>query len=552
MANKPTYEELAQRVQELEKKNLEYDGKENGSFSTILKSFPHPFYVIDASNYRIILANPAAHPGLLSNGSTCYALMHNLDTPCDSAEHPCPVEKVKKTKKPVTVEHIHYDTDGNPRNIEVSAYPIFDVEGNVSQVIQYDVDITERKRLEEALWESEAQYRRLVENMNEGLAIHDENRLFRYANPRFLEIIGFPKDEVVGHAVSDFLDVANQHILEEQIALRRNGERKQYELLWNHKDGRTISTIVSPVPILDRDGQYKGSFAVVTEITQLKQMEETLRKSEDKYRILVQTMNEGFSMIDENQVRTYANQRLCEMLGYEHEDIVDAPATKVLDETNKKLFEQEFAKRRKGESGAYEITFTRKDGQKLPAIVSPRPVFDEEGNFKGSFSVITDVTDLKRTQEALKQREYEMEVQTANLEEANAALKVLLKRRDEDKRELEDKVLFNMRELAEPYLEKLRKTGLDERQKAFLDILESNLNDIISPFPRSLYFRHLNLTPAEMNIAALIRHGRTTKEIASVLNISSRTVETHRKNIRKKLNLTDKKANLRTKLLSLQ
>jgi PAS domain S-box-containing protein len=240
------------------------------------------------------------------------------------------------------------------------------------------------------------------------------------------------------------------------------------------------------------------------------------------------------------------------MLGFEMDEIVGAPASKILDETNKKLFEAEFAKRRKGESGTYEITFSRKDGQKVSAIVSPRPVFDEEGNFKGSFSVVTDITSLKQAELALKQREQELEMQRANLEEANAALKVLLKRRDEDKKELEEKVLFNMRELAEPYLEKLRKTALDERQKAYLDILESNLNEIISPFPRSLYFSYLNLTPAEMQIASLIRHGRTTKEIANVLNLSSRTVETHRKNIRKKLGLTDKKANLRTKLLSLQ
>jgi DNA-binding CsgD family transcriptional regulator len=168
------------------------------------------------------------------------------------------------------------------------------------------------------------------------------------------------------------------------------------------------------------------------------------------------------------------------------------------------------------------------------------------------FSVVTDITNLKQTELALKQRERELEMQTVNLEEANAALKVLLKRREEDKKELEEKVLFNMKELAEPYLEKLRKTGLNGRQQAFLEILESNLNEIISPFPRSLYFSYLNLTPAEMQIAALIRHGQTTKEIANLLNLSSRTVETHRKNIRKKLGLKDKKANLRTKLLSLQ
>jgi PAS domain S-box-containing protein len=427
MAYKPPSEELAKRIKESEKRDLQSNRNEYRFITSILNSFPHPIYVIDASDYRITPVNPVAQQGPLSNGSTCYAFTHNRDTPCNSPEHPCPVKTVKETKQPATLEHIHYDERGDPRNIQVSAYPILDIQGNVSQIVKYDVDVTE-----------------------------------------------------------------------------------------------------------------------------LMQIKETLRKSEQHHRILLETMNEGFSMIDENKVRTYANQRLCEMLGYDYPEIVGVPATKVLDETNKTLFEGEFAKRRKGKSDAYEITFTTKDGQKLPAIVSPKSVFDEKGNFKGSFSVVTDITHLKQTELALKQREKELEMQTINLEEANAALKVLLKRREEDKKELEEKVLFNMKELAQPYLEKLNKTGLNERQKAYLDILESNLNEIISPFSRSLYFSYLNLTPAEMQIAALVRHGKTTKEIADLLNLSSRTVETHRKNIRKKLGLKDKKENLRTKLLSLQ
>ena len=427
MADKPTYEELAERISELEKRDLQSKKNEYRFVSSILNSFPHPIYVIDASDYRITPVNSAAQQGPFRNGSTCYTFTHNRDTPCDSPEHSCPVKKVKETKQPITVEHIHYDEGGNHRNIQITAYPIFDIRGDVYQIIKYDIDITEHKRLETALSESEKQYR-----------------------------------------------------------------------------------------------------------------------------ILVETMNEGFLIIDENQVTTYANQRLCEMLGFEYDEIVDVPVTRVLDETNKKLFEKEFAKRRKRKSDAYEITFTRKDGHKVPAIISPRPVFDEKGNFKGSFSVVTDIANLKQTELALKQRERELEIQTVNLEEANAALKVLLKRREEDKKELEEKVLFNIKELAEPYLEKLRKTGLNERQRAFLDILASNLNEIISPFPRSLYFTYLNLTPAEMQIATLVRHAKTTKEIAELLNLSSRTVETHRKNIRRKLGLKDKKENLRTRLLSLQ
>ena len=138
------------------------------------------------------------------------------------------------------------------------------------------------------------------------------------------------------------------------------------------------------------------------------------------------------------------------------------------------------------------------------------------------------------------------------MEEVNAALKVLLKKRDEDKKELEEKVLFNLRELVDPYVEKLKNGTLDDKQKACLDIPESNLNDIISPFSRNMGFREYNLSPAEMQVTGLVRHGKTTKQIANLLNVSTRTVDTHRLRIRTKLGIRNKKSNLRSYLLSLQ
>ena len=293
-------------------------------------------------------------------------------------------------------------------------------------------------------------------------------------------------------------------------------------------------------------------YEMAIDIHEHKLVEEALQRSEKKYRMLVEAMNEGISLIDENQVRTYANQRLCEMLGCEMHEIIGVPPEKTLDETNSKLFQEQFARRKKGEDSAYEITFIKKDGQKVPTIVSPRPVFDENGKFKGSIAVITDITKLKETEQALRKREKELETQAANLEEMNAALKVLLKRREQDEREFEEKVLFNVRELVEPCLEKLKNADLNNEQAACLDMLESNLNDIVSPFSRNLSLKHYNLTPSEMRIAALVRHGKTTKQIADLLNLSARTVDTHRLRIRTKLGIRNKKSNLRSHLLSLR
>jgi signal transduction histidine kinase/HAMP domain-containing protein len=117
-----------------------------------IESLTHPFYVIDIKDYTIKMANSAAaRAGALGKGTTCYALTHRSDKPCGGKDHQCPVEEIKKTNQPAVVEHTHYDKDGNQRIFELHAYPIFDAEGNLSQVIEYSWDITDRKQAEEKL-----------------------------------------------------------------------------------------------------------------------------------------------------------------------------------------------------------------------------------------------------------------------------------------------------------------------------------------------------------------------------------------------------------------
>jgi DNA-binding NarL/FixJ family response regulator len=105
--------------------------------------------------------------------------------------------------------------------------------------------------------------------------------------------------------------------------------------------------------------------------------------------------------------------------------------------------------------------------------------------------------------------------------------------------------------LLESYLEKLKKSGLNGRQMTFVNVLESNLKDLISSFTQKLSSKLYNLTPAELQVANFIKHGKNTKEIASFLHLSPKTIKNHRSNIRKKLDLTKKRVNLRSYLLSL-
>ena len=128
--------------------------RQNTFLNNVLESLSHPFYVIDVSDYSLKLANSAARIDHSAEKTTCYALTHNSSDPCGNDEHPCPLEIIKKTHESTVVEHIHTDKDGNLHHVEVHAHPVFNRKGKLVQMIEYAIDITERKRAEELVGKS--------------------------------------------------------------------------------------------------------------------------------------------------------------------------------------------------------------------------------------------------------------------------------------------------------------------------------------------------------------------------------------------------------------
>lgn len=163
-----------------------------------------------------------------------------------------------------------------------------------------------------------------------------------------------------------------------------------------------------------------------------------------------------------------------------------------------------------------------------------------------------EITPIMRAQEKLQAQEKELQRKTEKLEETNIALKVLLEHRQRDREQLEERVVANIRELALPYLEKLQASPLPQRQRTWVDIAVNHLNDIVSPFLNRLTTVNRLLTPQEIEVASLVRQGKSSQEIADVLGVSVATISFHRKQLRRKLGLSKNGANLRSYLLNLQ
>ena len=162
-----------------------------------------------------------------------------------------------------------------------------------------------------------------------------------------------------------------------------------------------------------------------------------------------------------------------------------------------------------------------------------------------------DITALKLVEEALRESRKKLQDQKQSLEEANIALKVLLKQRENDKLELEKNVLTNVKELVLPYVEKLKEVPLKPRNKTLVELIENHLKDIISPLLQKFSNAQIILTPQEIKVVTLIKDGKSSKEIADILNISETTVNFHRKNLRKKFGLKNRRMNLRSYLMSM-
>ena len=452
---------------------------------------------------------------------------------------------------------IPYETRG--RKKDGSLFPIM-VHARFMQYVDNEVrvvvirDLSNERQAESDLLKSEDRFRAMADNIREVFWLFDlKKRKFEYISPAYEQIWGRPLVELYENykkwyagIYPDDLDHARESFA--KIARIGGDETCEYRIFL--PDGKVRWISGRCFAVTDKIGDVVRIAGIFEDITEPRQAREALRESEEKFRTVAE-QSPNMIFINCRGRIVYVNRKCEQIMGYRRDEFYapDFDFTTLIVPEYRDLIQSNFSKHMQAEEiKPYEYSLISREGNRIDAIITTKLI-----NYAGEQSIlgiVTDITERKTAEKALQIRDERLERQAKNLEEVNTALKVLLERREKEKTEMKETLMANIKKMVFPYINKLENTGLNEDTQTFLNIIKSNINDLISPLASNLSSKYFALTPGEIEIADLIKQGKTSKEIASMLNVSPKAVSFHRGNLRKKLGLVNKKINLRTYLHS--
>ena len=289
-----------------------------------------------------------------------------------------------------------------------------------------------RKRAENDLLESEQRLTEIINFLPDAtFAIDLQGRVIAW-NRAMEEMTGVKGPDMLGRGnyeyalpfygirrlmVIDLVFKSDEEIKQQYAFVRKEEDALIAEAKIQTPGGKTIYLWGKAGPIYDKSGNLIGAIESVRDMTEHRLAEEMIRKSEEQYRMLVDTMSDGLIVRDKNGWISFVNDRLCRLWGASKDEIINQRMEDFLDEANRAVFDEEMEKRRKGIYAPYEIAWTRKDGRKVTTIMAPRIIVDARGEFAGSFSVVTDITDRKRAEGALARQALELARSNSELEQ---------------------------------------------------------------------------------------------------------------------------------------
>lgn len=400
--------------------------------------------------------------------------------------------------------------------------------------------------------ELEDLYKTMAENAYTGIYII-QNKKVQFVN-RHATMYGATRaEDVIGIADSiSFVHPDDRKLARENATQMLKGQRSSpYEFRCLARDGKIRWLIETVTPIT-----FRGKPAVLAnsmDITEMKEARDKLEEFKDLESSILDATPHAIFGLQEREI-IFANDAVESVFGWPSKELI-GKSTKMLYRSEKEyeMFGRKIYRILEKRRNFTEPEFPCrcKDGRTIICRVNASRIGKYLQN-KKIVATYEDITEQKKVEAALQERKKQLELQAGHLEEINTALNVLLKKREGDRKKMEENIMANIKELIMPCIEMIRKNKLDHRTSMLIDTIESCINDITSPFSNTLSSSYVRLTPREVLVASLLREGKATKEVADLMNTSVRGIEFHRENIRKKLGLKNKKENLVSHLRTLK
>ena len=268
-------------------------------------------------------------------------------------------------------------------------------------------DITRQKEARKALKESEKKYRKLIENLSEGIGNVDENERFIFANPAAEIIFGAGPGELEGRSLHDFLSTDQIQVITQETRLRKKGLKSVYEIELTRPDGKKIPILVSAVPDFDEYGKFTGTMGIFRDMTEIKKAGQALKESEEKFRLIFQNAGYGIATADPNGYITNVNPAFCELLGFSKEELTKMHFSDIsLPEYHQYEFEQvERIMRNEINQYSFEKQYFTKQKKPVWVFLSVTANKDEKGNIIGFIGTIKDIEERRKAELELKKSE---------------------------------------------------------------------------------------------------------------------------------------------------
>lgn len=374
---------------------------------TLIDNLPDTIYVKDfdarkvLANSADVLATGHAHESEIL-GKTDLEIFNKID-----GEHGYMQDmQVLKTGKPLLDQEDEYvNRSGKVSWLRTSKIPLNDINGNTVGLVGIGHDITARKAQEEQM----LLMTHALKSLNDCVSITDINDRIIYVNDAFLRTYGYERPELIGQNIKMVRKKDHQDDLSEQVILPLTIESGWHgEIVNCKKDGTEFFIDLSSSTVRNEAGEIIALSGIATDITERKRMEEDLKKSKEKYRILIENQGEGVGQVDNNEVFIFANPAAEQIFAVKKNGLIGHNLNEFVTKESMELIIKESEKRSKNEKSSYEIEIIDANGERKYVLVTATPQIDTEGSHQGAFGIFRDITERKRIERQLAKQTDEL------------------------------------------------------------------------------------------------------------------------------------------------